>query len=112
MLLAPLPNLDYLCCKFMRFSVRSALQHDLAAQSRQVRRLPICHLEIDVEEVSDCNEEVDLDDIDSELAYERAQDQEWRQRIQEQYEADYDSEEREMHSGDRDLYNGIMRDYY
>lgn len=112
MLLAPLPNLEYLYCKFMRFSVRSALQHDLAAQFRQVRRLLIRHLKIDIEEVLDWNEEVDSDDIDSELAYERAQDQDWRRRVQEQYEADYDSEERELHSGDRDLYIEIMRDYY
>ena len=112
MLLAPLPNLDYLYCKFLRFSVRSALQHDLAAQARQMRRLPIRHLEIDIEEVLDWNEEVDSDDIDSELAYERAQEQEGQRMVQEQYEADYDSDERRMHSDDRDLYNEIMREYY
>jgi len=112
MLLAPLPSLDYLYCKFMRFSVRSALQHDLAAQARQMRRLPIRHLEIDIEEVLDWNEEVDSDDIDSELAYERAQEQEGQRMVQEQYEADYDSDERRMHSDDRDLYNEIMREYY
>lgn len=112
MLLAPLPNLEYLYCKFMRFSVRSALLHDLAAQFRQVRRLPIRHLEIDIEEVLDWNEEVDSDDINSDLAYERAQEQEGQRMIQEQYEADYDSDDRRMHSGDRDLYNEIMREYY
>ncbi|DBA94767.1 TPA: hypothetical protein ACH3X1_002313 [Trebouxia sp. C0004] len=76
MLLAPMPNMDYLHCKFLRFSVRSALQHDLAAHFRHMRSLPIRHLEIDIdiEEVPDQNEEVDSDDIDSELAYERAQE--------------------------------------
>ena len=74
--------------------------------------MPIRHPEIDIEEVLDWNEEVDSDDIDSELGYERAQEQEGQRMVQEQYEADYDSDERDMHSGDRDLYNEIMREYY
>ena len=111
MLLAPLPHLEYLHCEFFRFSVRSGLRHDLEAQFRQLRSVPVSDLKIHIEDVSAEEEEVDSDDIDSEEAYDREREQENRRVVQEMYEADYSSGERHMHDHDHDMYREIMRNY-
>ncbi len=112
MQLASFPHLDHLHCEFLRFQVRSGLCIDLESEFRQRRKLPMSHLKVHIEEVEDMNEDDDSDDVESEIAYDREMDRQREQNIQAQYQLDYDSDERDMHRHDRDMYNGIMRQYY